>query len=584
MHIGTVRRVSAIGLCIALLLSFAGVYGTDAGGEYPLISGGYVRLLGRGEIIGEESRTFNWPNAGFEFEFSGTKAEVYVDQVTLSSNVVNGSYFNAAVYDGDVLVRVSRLRLVAGWNTIFEAQAGDPETKKIMLVRSSEACKGTLRMSKLRCDAVPKASAQRPRLIEFIGDSYTAGYGNSPELSEATYYCAQNTDNWNSYTGIVARCYNADNNVIAYQGKGLYANRSLTALTDTMADQFEYEEIYVASASENMSTRAPHRFEEYQPQLVTIWLGTNDAAAPVENATFETAYINFLDTVREKYPNAAILNMALRGSRYCDIIQSVVNAESRGEKNGYYMLVLNPFTTTSLGHPDIAEDHRIADQIIEKLDSISGLWDVPAGGEDDTPLLSLRADYNTGEISAWGNTGSVSDSVSALVTKPGAILSGAEKEDIAYVDQISTNAAGEYMFDFKVDRLAGIYTFYLNSTSLNDLQEKEFTFKNLIPTMTVTSNGKAVETMADLSAERDLTVTLSGFDVGEDGFKGALIVAQYQDERLCDIVFADASNDTQAYGTEVILSVDIKPAADNIKVFYLNQETIAPVTGVYSIV
>ena len=33
-----------------------------------------VRLLGRGEVVGN-SRCFNWPNAGFEFEFSGEKAE-----------------------------------------------------------------------------------------------------------------------------------------------------------------------------------------------------------------------------------------------------------------------------------------------------------------------------------------------------------------------------------------------------------------------------------------------------------------------------------------------------------------------------
>ena len=165
-----------------------------------------------------------------------------------------------AVYDGEILVRTNRMKLVTGWNTIYTEVADDPEEKTIMLVRSSEACKGTLRMSKIRTDAAPLATSPRARHIEFIGDSYTAGYGNSADLSEADYYCAQNTDNWNSYTGIVARHYGADNTVIAHQGKGVWANRSLESITDNMAEQFGFAEIVSSTSSINMSTRAEHDF------------------------------------------------------------------------------------------------------------------------------------------------------------------------------------------------------------------------------------------------------------------------------------------------------------------------------------
>ncbi len=228
----------------------------------------YVRLLGRGEGKENNSRTFNWPNAGLEFEFSGIVAEVYVDEALYDEKrwdaAYNGSYFTMAVYHGDSLVRTERIKLVKGRNPIYTYKNGGPEIKKIMPVRLLEACKRTIRMSKLKTDALPKASRARERRIEFIGDSYTAGFGNSPELSNTTNYTAQNTDNWNSYTGVVARHYGADNNVIAYMGKSLYANRSMDVLEHTMADQFHYNEIYTdTDMNLDMSTASVHDFSDY---------------------------------------------------------------------------------------------------------------------------------------------------------------------------------------------------------------------------------------------------------------------------------------------------------------------------------
>ena len=161
MRISVKKYVAAI-LCLAMLLSTV-VFASAAESEYYLLKGDYVRFLGRGETI-DGARCFNWPNSGFEFKFSGTKAEVYVDGAISSSGDYNGSFFNVAVYNNDTLVRVDRLKLTEGWNTIYEEKTGDPATKKIMLVRSSEACRGVLRISKIRCNAVPSASAPRRNL------------------------------------------------------------------------------------------------------------------------------------------------------------------------------------------------------------------------------------------------------------------------------------------------------------------------------------------------------------------------------------------------------------------------------------
>ena len=235
-----------------------------------------------------------------------------------------------------------------------------------------------------------------------------------------------------------------DRNVIAYQGKGVYANRSLSNLNHTMSHQFGYEEIKVDSDTFNMSTLENHKFYKYQPQLVTIWLGTNDAAAPVDQDTFKTAYAKLLSNVRAQYPNATILNMALKESMYLDTIKAVVTGSDWGEANKCYMLELNKFTSTSFGHPDVAEDQRIANQIIEKLDSIKGLWDVPLVGSDDATVLSMRADYNTGGVLTEVE------------------LADASKDSQAYGDEVVLNSTVSGTTDC-------IRVFYMNKNTLAPL-------------------------------------------------------------------------------------------------------------------
>ena len=125
------KRFLSVILCLTILCC-TGVFASAENAEYLLLGDGYVRLLGRGEISGN-SRCFNWPNSGFEFEFSGSKAEVYADAIKVNSESYNGNYFNVAVYDGNAVVRVNRIKLVQGWNTIYEEQSGDPSLKKIMI-------------------------------------------------------------------------------------------------------------------------------------------------------------------------------------------------------------------------------------------------------------------------------------------------------------------------------------------------------------------------------------------------------------------------------------------------------------------
>ncbi len=340
--------------------------------EYLLTDSEKVRLLGRGEVLEGNSRTFNWPNSGFEFTYTGSVAEVYVDQVLAEKNEYNIPYFNVSV-DGAEPVRKP---MQEGWNILYTGK--DEETHTIRVVRSSEACKGTIRMSSLRTDGLPTATEARDHQILFIGDSYTAGYGNSPGLSTYTAYCAQNTDNWNSYTGFLERHYQADATVLAYQGKGACFNRDgLT--TGALSEQFEYADILV-DGSYNMSTKAAWGFEEQEPQIVSVFLGTNDRAGVSSasfddpEAYFEENYQAFLERIRFEYPNATILCLSRADYGMMTQISNAVTALG-GEAKGIYYMEFSPFPTSSYGHPNIEEHQALADKLIEKIDAIPNIWE-----------------------------------------------------------------------------------------------------------------------------------------------------------------------------------------------------------------
>ena len=228
--------------------------------------------------------------------------------------------------------------------------------------------------------------------------------------------------------------------------------------------------------------------------------------------------------------------------------------------------------------------NNTANQIIEKIDSIKSVWNVPLVGDDDTKLISVRAEYNTGNVKVYGNIGYAGDNVSLVVMKPESDLSDmSDKTKVAYVSQDTADDSGDYSFEFNVKRVAGKYNFYINSFSMDSLKTNEFSFKTMVPSITVTSGGKNVKSMGDISATKDITVSLSGFDVPDTDFEGVVLLVQYSRDGLECVEAKDASKDSQMYGDGVTLNATIDSDTDRICVFYWNWNTLAPIFGKYDI-
>ena len=111
-----------------------------------------------------------------------------------------------------------------GWFTIADNLENREHTLEMR--RSDEGARGRIWADKIRVDGENgvRPTQTRARRMEFIGDSYTVGYGNMPMgISNEGRY-GKNGDNYYTYAAYTARHYNADYQIAAYSGKGAYIN------------------------------------------------------------------------------------------------------------------------------------------------------------------------------------------------------------------------------------------------------------------------------------------------------------------------------------------------------------------------
>lgn len=449
------KRLLSIMCAVCILTTLilpAGVLAEDV--TYSVTTDEYVRLLGRG-VVTDNGRSFNWPQSGFEFEFIGTKAEVYVGSAT------GTAYFNVSVDGGEP----TRMVLNSGWNTLCENLEYNDHTVKF--VRSSEAIHGKIYASEIRVDGTaPVPTAQKERKLEIYGDSYTAGYGNVPVGTENESVSAQNTDHWKGYASIVARHYDADANVIAFSGKGMAMNHNSSGTTinevNTIPMQFEYADIAIGS-----ETQPAWDHSTYTPDLIIIFLGTNDYRGTSDmganGAYFQEKYEAFLATLKNTYPTSKILCLSKENTCYKEEALAAVEAAG-GAEAGVYHYVFKSFGESGIdAHPNANEHISIANEVIGAINSIEGIW----GDEEKKETISFNS--VTSNVVVAGEykkgSGTIGQDVMLVLRKEGTTAA-----DIAYIDQAKTDAYGNYAFKFKFDGNINDYKLYVKQGN-NDITD-----------------------------------------------------------------------------------------------------------------
>lgn len=156
------------------------------------------------------------------------------------------------------------------------------------------------------------AVAPPARQVEFIGDSFTVGYG----LASAGRVCTPaevwaTTDVSRSMAGRLAGLWQADSRVHAISGRGVVRNYGGFD-GDTLPQAHP-----LALLDRHHPACQPALDEGWSPQLIVIGLGLNDFSTPLQpgerwahraalRADFEQRYVQFVQGLRQRHPQAAV--------------------------------------------------------------------------------------------------------------------------------------------------------------------------------------------------------------------------------------------------------------------------------------
>jgi lysophospholipase L1-like esterase len=216
--------------------------------------------------------------------------------------------------------------------------------------------------------------AARHRQIEFIGDSYTVGYGNRSDTREGTGdKLARTTDADLSFGALTAHRLNADYQINAFSGRGMVRNYNGSDPETTYRTYYDRALLNVpGDVWQNPGT--------WRPQLVVVGLGINDfstAINPGERwtpetlvAAYRTAYHAFLDKLRARYgPRTIIVVSATyvyNTTVFAQTAQQIVQERNSSGDDRVRYWYYSEAGLDYLGcdwHPSVHDHQIIADQL-----------------------------------------------------------------------------------------------------------------------------------------------------------------------------------------------------------------------------
>ena len=342
----------------------------------------YVRAIGR-TMTANDSLWLVHSGTGMEFTFTGTEATIKIKPD--SSFMTRSSQARVAIYvNGERVVddMVDKMEKVY---TVFESET--PAECTVRVVKLTEAAYSTFGISAIEATCIGdiKPTEGGNKLVEFIGDSITCGYGVDDE--DASHHFSTTTEDvTKTYAYKTAESLGVDYSMVSLSGYGIVSGYSgdgnkvpEQALPQYYSKMGNSGGTYMGSF---VAQETDWDFAKKQPELIVINLGTNDNSYVKNDAAkkeeYTVAYVAFLKQVREKNPDATILcTLGIMGAELYPCIEDAV--ERYVQETGDAKVHTMKFDTQSMSdgiaadwHPTEKTHTKAAEKLTAKIREIMG--------------------------------------------------------------------------------------------------------------------------------------------------------------------------------------------------------------------
>ena len=328
-----------------------------------IVSANHSHLYYQGRTIPQQdAKGLSWPGSSVTITFKGTG----VNAVILDTDTAD--YYNIIV-DGKVLRRIHIDTVKHSYQLVSGLARG---RHTLQLFKQTESEKGMAVLSGFEIDGKIKRSKKPKRKVEFYGNSITCGYAiddSSGKDSGNGYF----ESNYDSYSAITARYFNAEYRCVAKSGIGMMISWGPLIMPEM------YDRLMESDSSVKWN------FDLYKPDVVVINIFQNDAwltkrpdypefkrrfpgGAPIEQEII-ASYKSFVQDIRRKYASAKIIcvlgsmDATKEGSPWPGYIQQAV--KQLNDRNIFTQFFQLNNTT---GHPNRKEHQLMADNLIKFIE------------------------------------------------------------------------------------------------------------------------------------------------------------------------------------------------------------------------
>lgn len=310
---------------------------------------------------GQTSYTYAWPGVYFEAQFTGDAVDVKIDD----------SQNNLYLYiDG-----VHKLTLTKPQHATVALKDLGEGRHVVRLEKVTETQSSTGTFDGFYVASADKAlpAPRYERRIEFIGDSFTVGYGNTSRGRECTVEDVGATTNTSeAFAPAAAKHFGAAYRIHAYSGKGVVRNYANVDYGNPLPVLYQY-------ALFDKSAPAPE--DGWSPDVIVVGLGTNDFSTPLAKdepwktreelrADFIDKYAGFVKSLHAKQPSAHFILMASTNMEN-EIINAVNGVAARLKSEGVNDLEVIAFSNLDWQachwHPSLKDDVTLSKLLIDRI-------------------------------------------------------------------------------------------------------------------------------------------------------------------------------------------------------------------------